>query len=140
MHPFRAAIEAGDIDAAVGLLADDVVLHSPIVFAPYHGREAVEPIIRAVSQVLEGFRFVREIGAQDAAEHALVFRARIGDREIEGSDFVHLDAGGSIDELTVMVRPLNAAVAFAEAMRARLAEAGGAQGSTFREDSSPVAD
>jgi limonene-1,2-epoxide hydrolase len=126
MHPFRAAIEARDIDAAVELLADDVVFRSPVVFSPYQGREAVRPILHTVAQVFEDFSYTREIGAPDAADHALVFQARVGDRQLEGCDFIHMDANGSIDELTVMVRPLSAAIALAETMGARLAQAGGA--------------
>ena len=124
MHPFRAAIEAGDIDAAVALLAEDVVFRSPVVFTPYRGREAVRPILHAVSQVFEDFSYVREIGSPDAADHALVFRARVGDKELEGSDFLHMADDGSIDELTVMVRPLSAALALAEIMSTRLTKAG----------------
>ena len=121
MQPFRAAIEARDIDAAVALLSDQVVFNSPIVFTPYRGRDAVAVILRAVIEVFEDFRYVREIGAPDGADHALVFRARIGERQLEGSDFLHLAEDGSIDELTVMVRPLNAALALADAMKAQLA-------------------
>ena len=121
MQSFRAAVEAGDIDAAVSLLSDQVVFRSPVVFAPYHGRDAVGVILRAVVEVFEDFRYVREIGTPDGVDHVLVFRARVGDRELEGSDFLHLDADGLIDEFTVMVRPLNAALALAEAMKARLA-------------------
>ncbi len=125
MHPFRAAIEAGDMDAAVGLLSEDVVFRSPVVFKPYQGRDAVGFILHAVSRVFEDFRYVREIGAPDAADHALVFHARVGDRELEGCDFLHLDDDGSIAELTVMVRPLTAAHALADAMKAQLASATG---------------
>jgi len=121
MHPFGAAIEARDIDAALALLAENVVLRSPVVFAPYRGRQAVAPILHAVAHVFEDFRYVREIGAADAADHVLVFRTRVGDRELEGSDFLHTGPDGLIDELTVMVRPLSAALALAEAMKARLA-------------------
>jgi hypothetical protein len=124
VHPFRAAIEARDIDAAVALLADDVVFRSPVVFKPYRGRDSVKAILFAVSQVFRDFRYVREIGAPDAADHALVFQARVGDRELEGCDFIHVGDGGSIDELTVMVRPLSATIALAEAMNAMLADAG----------------
>jgi len=120
---FRAAIEAQDIEAAIALLSEDVVFYSPVVFKPYHGREVVASILRAVSRVFEDFRYVRAIGAPDAADHALVFRARVGDREIEGSDFLHLGEDGSIGEFTVMVRPLSAALALAEAMKAQLAAA-----------------
>ncbi len=123
MHPFRAAVEAGDMDAAVALLSDDVIFQSPVVFKPYHGRDAVAVLLHAVSHVFEDFRYVRDIGAPDARDHALVFQARVGDKQIEGSDFLHLDENGSIDELTVMVRPLSGALALAEAMKALLASA-----------------
>jgi limonene-1,2-epoxide hydrolase len=128
MHPFRAAIEARDMDAAIASLSDDVVFRSPVVFKPYHGRDAVAPILHAVSRVFEDFRYVREIGAPDAADHALVFHARVGQLEIEGADFLHVDEDGSIDELTVMVRPLTAGLALAEAMKAQIASAQGGAG------------
>ncbi len=126
MHPFRSAVEAGDLDAAFGLLSDDVVLWSPVTFKPYRGRTAVTAILWAVSQVFEDFSYVREIGAADASDHALVFRARVGDKQIEGCDFLHVDESGSIDELTVMVRPLSGALVLADAMKAQLASAPGA--------------
>jgi ketosteroid isomerase-like protein len=47
LHPFRAAIEARDVDSAIALLADDVVFRSSVVFALYHGRDAVAPILSA---------------------------------------------------------------------------------------------
>ena len=49
-----------------------------------------------------------------------MFRARVGDRELQGCDFLHIGEDGLIDELTVMVRPLSAALAFAEAMKAEV--------------------
>jgi len=116
---FRAAIEARDIDAAVALLADDVEFHSPVVHSPYRGRDAVAPILHAVVEVFEDFRYVAEIG-EGADEHVLVFRAHVGDRELEGIDLLHHDASGTIDRLTVMIRPLSALQAVAGAMRERL--------------------
>jgi hypothetical protein len=121
VHPFRLAIEARDIDAAVALLREDVVFRSPVVYTPYRGRDAVRPILEAVVMVFEGFRYVREIGADDARDHALVFEARVGDKQLEGCDFIQLDDEGAISELTVMVRPLSAALALADAMKVRLA-------------------
>ena len=120
MHPFRAAVEAGDHAGVVALLADDVVFRSPVVFAPYHGRDALAAILLAVSRVFEDLHYEREIGAAGAPDHALVFKARIGDREVHGCDFLHTKGDGLIDEFTVMVRPLSAAVALAEAMKSQL--------------------
>jgi hypothetical protein len=121
MHPFRAALEARDLDAAIALLADDVVFRSPIVFKPYRGRAAVGTILAAVARVFEDFSYLREIGAPDARDHALVFQAKIGEMQIEGCDLLHADENGSIDEFAVMVRPLSGALALAEAMKAQLA-------------------
>lgn len=120
MHPFRTAVEAGDVDAAVRLLAADVEFRSPAVFTPYRGRDAVAQLLHAVSQVFQDFRYVSEIGDPDGREHALVFRARVGDREVEGCDFLHEDEDGAIAEFVVMVRPMSGLLALAEAMKARL--------------------
>ncbi len=76
-----------------------------------------------MSKVFEDFAYVREIGAPDERDHALVFQARIGDKQIEGCDFLHLDANDAIEVLTVMVRPLSGALALAEAMQLQLASA-----------------
>jgi hypothetical protein len=120
VHAFRKAIEARDLDAALALMRDDVVFRSPVVFTPYQGREALRHILTAVMDVFEEFRYVREIGADGASDHALVFEAMVGDKHLEGCDFIHTDESGAIAELTVMVRPLSATLTLAEMMRARL--------------------
>ena len=120
MNPFRAAVEAQDLERLFTLLDEDVVFRSPIVFRPYQGRDAVAALLAAVVRVFEDFRYEREIGAADASDHALVFRARVGEREIEGCDLLHTNEAGLIDQLVVMVRPLSGALALAEAMKAEL--------------------
>ncbi|MES9542413.1 MULTISPECIES: nuclear transport factor 2 family protein [unclassified Actinomadura] len=114
MHPFRSAVEKGDLDALPALLAEDVTFLSPVAFAPYEGRAAVTAILRAVTRVFADFRYVREIGG--GRDHALVFKARVGDREVHGCDFLHHDDDGLIDEFCVMVRPLSGAQALSDAM------------------------
>lgn len=122
MHLFRTAIEAGDLDGAVALLHENVVFKSPVVFTPYEGRVAMRRILAAVIEVFQDFRYVREIGAADARDHALMFEARVGDKRLEGCDFIQRDDDGVITEFTVMVRPMSAMLALAEAMKVRLAE------------------
>ncbi|PNG21485.1 nuclear transport factor 2 family protein [Streptomyces cahuitamycinicus] len=116
MRAFREAVEKLDLDAAEALLAPDVVFTSPVVFKPYAGKAITAAILRAVSGVFQDFRYVREINDVNGRDHALVFTARVGDREINGCDFIHVDENGLIDELTVMVRPLSGAQALAAAM------------------------
>lgn len=117
---FRDALDARDVQGVLSLLAEDVVFRSPVVFKPYHGHAAVTPILRAVFSALDEWRCVRMIGAPGDRDHALVFEARIGDRQLQGCDFLHLDERGAVDEFYVMVRPLSGALALAEAMGAHL--------------------
>lgn len=119
MHPFRKAVEARDLEAVDALLADDVVFTSPVAFKPYEGKPITSAILATVIEVFEDFHYVREIGEDDASDHALVFEARVDGKAITGCDFIHTGADGLIDDLMVMVRPLSAAHALAEQMGAR---------------------
>ncbi|WP_327674835.1 MULTISPECIES: nuclear transport factor 2 family protein [unclassified Streptomyces] len=119
MHPFRAAVEKDDLVAVEAMLAEDVVFTSPVVFKPYPGKAITAAILRGVTRVFEDFRYVREIGDPDGRDHVLVFEARVGERKITGADFLHFDEDGLIDDFMVMVRPLSAAQALAEAMGAQ---------------------
>ncbi|RAS71026.1 ketosteroid isomerase-like protein [Lentzea atacamensis] len=117
VNAFRKAVEARDTDAMAACLADNVVFTSPVAFSPYPGKPLTAAILRGVMRVFENFRYEREI--IDGSNHALVFRAEVGGKEIQGCDFLHLDEDGLIDEFTVMVRPLSAAQALSEAMAAQ---------------------
>ncbi len=79
MHRFGIAMQAHDIEAAVASLTEDVEFRSPVVFKPYQGRAAVAPLLYAVAEVLQDFRYTREIGT-GSRDLALVFQARAGDR------------------------------------------------------------
>jgi len=118
LHPFRLAVEAKDLEAAKATLREDVVLHSPILFRGFEGREIVMGVLTHVAATLEDFRYTDELAAGDVV--TLRFKARVGDRELEGIDFLELDGDGLVKELTVFMRPLSALTAFNEQMAARL--------------------
>lgn len=119
MHPFRKAVENSDEAAVEALLAENVVFTSPVAFKPYAGRAMTAAILRGVMRVFEDFTYVREIANPDGHDHAFVFTATVAGRQIQGCDFLHFDGEGKIDDFTVMVRPLSAAQALAEAMGAQ---------------------
>lgn len=114
---FRAAVETRDVVAMKACLAPDVVFRSPVAHKPYPGKAITGAILANVVEVFEDFRYVRELG--DAEGHALVFEAKVDGLEITGCDFLVLDEDGLITDFMVMVRPLRAAQALAEAMGAR---------------------
>ena len=121
---FRQAAETKDFSAIDELFAEDVVFRSPVVFKPYEGREAVAMLLTAVAQVFEDFRYTDQVETGDAA--ALAFSARVGDRELDGIDFLHFDAEGRVNRMEVYVRPMSGVNALAGAMQQKLEEAGAA--------------
>jgi hypothetical protein len=122
-NPFRAAVEAGDLQAMIETLSPDVAFHSPVTFKPFEGRDAVAVVLGAVVEVFEDFRYTDELAGEGTL--ALVFEARVGDRQVRGMDLLRFDAEGRIEDFTVMVRPLSAALALRDAMGQQLGIVGG---------------
>ncbi|HEV7584880.1 MAG TPA: nuclear transport factor 2 family protein [Solirubrobacteraceae bacterium] len=119
---FRAAVESGDVDAAEALFAEDIVFHSPATFHPFVGRETVMALLRIVAETFEDFRYTDELEVDGA--QALIFRAAIGGREIEGLDLIRFDGDGLIADFTVMLRPISGLLPFAQAMGEKVTQAG----------------
>ncbi|HEX4357088.1 MAG TPA: nuclear transport factor 2 family protein [Pseudonocardia sp.] len=117
---FRAAVEAGDLDAAVAQFADDVVFNSPVVFRQYQGKEALRPLLAAVFHVFQNFRYTAEYAGESG--HVLEFAAEVGGRDLQGVDIVRggADAEAPLTELTVLTRPYSATTALREQMAALL--------------------
>jgi hypothetical protein len=117
---FREAVEAQDIEQALECLAPDVVFNSPVAFKPFEGKDAVSGVLRAVFQTFEDFEYTDELAAGEDT-HALIFRARVGDKKLEGIDLLRLNGDGLIDDFTVMVRPASGLMALGEAMGPKVA-------------------
>jgi hypothetical protein len=115
---FRELVESKDLDALEAILADDVVLHSPVTFKPFEGRVVVLHVLRTVAEVFEDFRYVAELERDGLT--TLVFRARVGEREVDGIDLLRTRADGLIDDITVFIRPLSGLSALRDEMGARL--------------------
>jgi SnoaL-like domain len=117
---FRAAAEAKDFSAIDELFSEDVTFRSPVVFKPYEGREAVAMLLGAVSQVFEDFRYTDQVETGDAA--AIAFSAHVGEKELDGIDFLHFGEDGRINRMEVFIRPMSGVHALAEAMQKKLEE------------------
>lgn len=120
-HPFRIAAESKDLAMLAETLREDVVLHSPVLFRGFEGREIVSQVLTFVAATLEDFSYTDELAEGDTV--VLRFKANVGDRELEGIDFIALDEDGKVAELTVFMRPLSALTAFNERMAVHLAGA-----------------
>jgi hypothetical protein len=105
-HPFRRAAETKDLDLMRETLAEDIVLHSPILFKGFEGRDVALFVLSNVIEVFEDFRYLDE--AHGDGTVVLRFAATVD---------------GLVTDLTVFLRPLKAVHAFNELMAPRLGAA-----------------
>ena len=141
LHQWHKVLE-GDHGAFDALIADDAVLHSPVLFKPLPGKDTVIMYLTAASMSFVGerkprtdapppsykhpdgsewngrFRYVREtIGERDAV---LEFETTMKGKYVNGIDMIRCDDEGRITDFKVMVRPMQAIDSVREMMVAAL--------------------
>jgi hypothetical protein len=119
MAEYRAAMEAGDIDAVARQLSPDVVLHSPLTARPFVGHAECVELLGALLETMDSLEYTHEFVAGDS--FFLVFTASLEGREVQGCDLYELDSDGLISSQTVFARPLAGAAAFGPTVGPRLA-------------------
>jgi SnoaL-like domain len=115
LAPHRDTVEAfvdcmhggADKDALSGILAEDVVLYSPLGDEPTTGRDAVLEAIQGVGAAAD--LTYKEVLSGET-HHAAYFRLQIEDTVVNGMDYILLDADGKIAEVTIFWRPLPSGV------------------------------
>jgi SnoaL-like domain len=117
-HPFRRAAEAKDVELMTEALREDVELHSPVLFRGFEGREMVGAVLTHVAAVLEDLTYIDEAVGDGTV--VLRFKAMVGDKQLEGVDYLTLDEDGKVADLTVFMRPMSALTAFNAQMAERL--------------------
>ncbi len=108
LRTWHRVVNEKDIAALDGLLADDVVFHSPVVHSPQEGKALAKLYLSAAAMVLanDSFTYVREvIGESDAM---LEFTVEVQGIHVNGVDMIRWNADGQIVDFKVMVRPLKA--------------------------------
>ena len=129
---FRSAVEAKDLAAVTRALDPGIEFRSPVMVKPYIGRETVTALLAVLFEVFEDFRYTDDLvsrapnGAGPPGQ-ALVFDARVLGKSVQGVDLLSFGGGGLVTGLTVMVRPLPAAMTLARVVGRRMEEAAGGQ-------------
>ncbi|WP_024806032.1 nuclear transport factor 2 family protein [Nocardia sp. BMG51109] len=125
---FEDAVSNGDRTALLRALDEHVVFRSPVMEKPYHGADQVGQLVDALTESLAEFRYTAKFRAASDTENVapeaeiLVFEARVGGKALTGIDLLTFDAAGAITELTVLVRPLPAAMTLARVVGAKMLE------------------
>jgi ketosteroid isomerase-like protein len=108
------AIIARDREALAGLVADDVVFHSPAT--TYRGREQVVDVLDILGSVFQDITRTREV------ETVTFVTGRAGDEELDGALVEIQDSDGRVAKITLLLRPLAGVQAGVRLMARALAE------------------
>jgi SnoaL-like domain len=109
INAFTAAMQRKDLDVMLTHMVDDIVLKTPLAAEPFKGKAAIRPIVEAVLGVVDTFDFRETM--QGPQHVSSFFKATVGSIELDGMDYWRLNEAGLIQEMTVLWRPLPAAVA-----------------------------
>ena len=118
-HTFQKAVESRHLDSIIEAFSENAILNSPVSYKPIQGREAIRQLIAVLLAVFQDFHYTDQLKTTNGTL-GLIFRTRIGDRQIEGLDLLRFDEKGLIRELTVMVRPRSAIEALQKEVGTRL--------------------
>lgn len=101
-------VEQRNVSRLGDLIADDAILHSPVVWTPQKGKMIVSMYLTAAASIIanDHFKYVREITND---EHGILeFTTVIDGVTVEGVDMLTFDEEGKLKDIKVMVRPLKA--------------------------------
>ena len=105
LEAFVECIHGGaDKDTLTRLLAENVLMYSPLGGEPTIGREAVVQAIRTANGLADDDSY-QEVFSGDT-HHAARYRLRVGDAAVNGMLYVLLDADGKIADVTIFWSPL----------------------------------
>jgi hypothetical protein len=121
---WKATVADRDVGGLESLLTEDVVFRSPVAHAPTVGRGPTTLLLAAVLEVFGELEYTH-VYVEEPHGVTLQFEASVpaddGRRlDVEGVDLFGLDEAGRIVSLTVMLRPLSAALAVGARMREQL--------------------
>ncbi|OBJ50888.1 nuclear transport factor 2 family protein [Mycobacterium sp. 1423905.2] len=97
-----------DKDVLAGILAENVVMYSPLGDEPITGRQTVVEAMRGVGAVAADLTYKEILTGE--THHAAYFLLRIDDTVVDGMDYIRLDAHGKIAEVIIWWRPIPSGV------------------------------
>jgi hypothetical protein len=113
-----------DLVALEKTLADDVSMGAPPYWDKITGRKLVHHLLGLIINTIEDFTYHREwhIEASGKCEFALEFKGHLGEHQLQGIDLISLNERGEIQNLDVMIRPMNALSALRDVIAPQMME------------------
>jgi len=110
MTEWHRVVQARDLDALENLIAPDISMGAPPYWDKVQGRPTVHFLLGLIIRTIEGFTYHREWhnDSRQRGEIALEFQGRVGELDLQGIDLITLNDQGKVQNLDVLIRPMNA--------------------------------
>jgi hypothetical protein len=117
-------VEARDLPALEKVLAEDVTLGAPPYWDRLEGRPIAHHLLGLIIRTIEDFSYHREWhdDSRGRGEIALEFRGHVGELDVQGIDLITLNDRGELQNLDVMIRPMNALAALKDVIAPQMLE------------------
>jgi hypothetical protein len=119
-HP---VVQERDLVELEKLLASDVTMGAPPYWDKLSGRPLVHHLLGLIIHTIEDFTYHREWhdDSLGRGEIALEFRGHVGELDLQGIDLISLNEHGEIQNLDVVIRPMNALSALRDVIAPQMA-------------------
>jgi|GEM_PF-710789 len=94
------------------MVAEDAQILSPAYWAPKQGKEYVMQVLGSVNTGFDEFTIKREWAQDDTVIYE--FQAKLGDVSMKGVDIITVNEDNKLQQIEVLIRPINALMAMAE--------------------------
>jgi len=117
-------VQERDLVALEKILAEDVTMGAPPYWDKLEGRTVVGHLLGLIIRTIEDFTYHREWHADSRGEGeiALEFRGHLGELKLQGIDLISLNDRGELQNLDVMIRPMNALSALRDIVAPQMLE------------------
>jgi len=117
-------VAARDLVGLEQVLAEDVELGAPPYWDKLQGRPIVHHLLGLIIETIEDFSYYREWhdDSRGNGEIALEFRGHVGELDLQGIDLITLNDRGEIQNLDVVIRPMNALSALRDVIAPKMLE------------------
>jgi hypothetical protein len=121
---WHAVVRDRDLVELENLLAPDVTMGAPPYWDKLAGRALVHHLLGLIIHTIDDFTYHREWhdDAGGRGEIALEFKGHVRELNLQGLDLITLNASGEIQNLDVLIRPLNALEALRDIIAPQMAE------------------
>lgn len=113
-----------DLVALEKILAEDVSMGAPPYWDKLEGRPIVHHLLGLIIRTIEDFSYHREWhgDSRGGRELALEFHGHLGELDLQGIDLITLNERGELQNLDVLIRPMNALAALKDVIAPQMLE------------------